>query len=677
MRYRSSLAALFLALAAALLLAACGGSKKKTPPETWHVLRGPISRAQLTNMPWGESSYWLQPWRSSLVTRPVTALENAIGINFDVLPQEAMATARLMRASGIRRARLEISWNHMSYADPGVLTDQSSWSQYIVALRDYGIRPLILLNGDPAGPTPLLTLNLTLTAPAAEGTRNVSLSPASAAQVVPGRTGIDVDGYVAKVMITSVDRAGQATLSQPLPQSFPAGQVAAATFRFEPFAAPYLANGRLNPRFKATLVGWLAYAKTVCQFVARVYGSDNFDVEVWNENQAFLDESTYFNPVPDPGGKGSTTYTVLRATIHMLRNPANGLTAIRVGDGFSNQSPFTSGTTVPPGTAAIDHHPYAQDVYVRPGAAVEAGVRPVNPAGEPARFTPSFLAFFPEYYLSGIPTETLMRDLSPTIRSNIDGTIHGATTHPPGSPPPAIWITEDNLDQDVAKSNGMPAADIPEMQAKAALRFYVSYASEGAQAIDLFAAEGGSCCQIIPQAFFSAVDARPGSYPVNLEGPTMRAVGRLTSLLSGAQPIARPQQLTLKAIAQLGNHSQFTGNGTSAYPDLYDRDVLTFFPFQASQKRFVAAVYVMTRDVTQRYTSDPAPGQTPFDLPAEQFRLTIGNVDGAHARVSLYDPLIGGREPARIISRTRSQIVVQLAATDSPRMLTIDDGGPA
>jgi len=178
MRYRSSLAALFLALAAALLLAGCGGSKKKTPPETWHVLRGPISRAQLTNMPWGESSYWLQPWRSSLVTRPVTALENAIGINFDVLPQEAMATARLMRASGIRRARLEISWNHMSYADPGVLTDQSSWSQYIVALRDYGIRPLILLNGDPAGPTPLLTLNLTLTAPAAEGTRNVSLSPA-------------------------------------------------------------------------------------------------------------------------------------------------------------------------------------------------------------------------------------------------------------------------------------------------------------------------------------------------------------------------------------------------------------------------------------------------------------------------------------------------------------------
>ena len=86
--------------------------------------------------------------------------------------------------------------------------------------------------------------------------------------------------------------------------------------------------------------------------MARVYGSDNFDVEVWNENQAFLDESTYFNPVPDPGGKGSTTYTVLRATIHMLRNPANGLTAIRVGDGFSNQSPFTSGTTVPPGTAA-------------------------------------------------------------------------------------------------------------------------------------------------------------------------------------------------------------------------------------------------------------------------------------------------------------------------------------
>ena len=56
-----------------------------------------------------------------------------------------------------------------------------------------------------------------------------------------------------------------------------------------------------------------------------------------------------------------------------------------------------------------------------------------------------------------------------------------------------------------ALANGLPAADLPEMQAKAALRYYVSYASEGAQAVDLFAAKGGACCQLVSQNFFNAV----------------------------------------------------------------------------------------------------------------------------------------------------------------------------
>ena len=38
--------------------------------------------------------------------------------------------------------------------------------------------------------------------------------------------------------------------------------------------------------------------------------------------------------------------------------------------------------------------------------------------------------------------------------------------------------------------DGLPPADVPEFQAKAALRFYTSYASEGAGMIDLFGAEG-------------------------------------------------------------------------------------------------------------------------------------------------------------------------------------------
>ena len=82
---------------------------------------------------------------------------------------------------------------------------------------------------------------------------------------------------------------------------------------------------------------------------------------------------------------------------------------------------------------------------------------------------------------------------------------------------------------------------------------------------------------------------------------------------------------------------------------------------------------MMTRDLSHFYTSHPAPGQSPYDLPPENYRLTIGNVDAAHAVVSLTDPLTGTSQPASIVSRSGDQIVVQLQATDSPRMLTIDD----
>jgi hypothetical protein len=484
------------------------------------------------------------------------------------------------------------------------------------------------------------------------------------------------------VLITSVSASDVATLSQPLPAALAAGSVPASTFKFEPFAEPYLAGGAPNPRFQQTLAGWLEYVKGVAQFVAGVYGSDNFDLEVWNENQAFLNEANYFNPIPDPGANGNTQYAVLQATIGMLQNPANGLTDVQVGDGFSNQNPWNSGTTVPAGTAAIDRHPYAQDNNVAPGSWSEAGIQPVNPQGLPTRartgivqpiFTPTFRAFLPEYPLTGIQTETLIRDLSSTT-SYISGVPHGALTHPAGSAAPAMWITEDNLDWAVAQANGMPTADLPEFQAKAALRFYLSYASAGAQAVDLFAAKGISPTNmdLISPAFYNAVDANPSSYPQNLAGPTMQAVGRLTGTLAGAQPIAQPRQLTLTQIAQYGNNSQFTGNGTSTYPNLYDRNVLTFFPFQVSQNKFVAAVYVMTRDLTHYYTSTPQQGQTPYDMPPEAFQITIGNVNGQTASVSYYDPLTGSQQAATIVSRTTNQIVVQLAATDSPRMLTIN-----
>ena len=122
----------------------------------------------------------------------------------------------------------------------------------------------------------------------------------------------------------------------------------------------------------------------------------------------------------------------------------------------------------------------------------------------------------PEWLLTGLQTETLMRDLSP-FQTTIYGVPHGATTHPAGAPTPANWVTEDGMSVGEAEQNGMPAADVPEFQAKASLRLYAAWGGEGAQAIDLYAATGGGCCQLISQGFFNAVDANP-AYPGRRSG---------------------------------------------------------------------------------------------------------------------------------------------------------------
>jgi hypothetical protein len=665
----------------------------RSAPARWHVLRDPINPDQLLDMPFGTDSPWLQPWSSTLTTRPAAALLGAIGINFNVAPSEAMATARLLHASGFRRARIEFPWGALSYADPTQVADPAAYALILTALRRYDLRPLILLNANSGGPGPATTGTVTLAAPATAGARTVTLvRDGGVAQVQPGLTGFDTtDGYMQNPgdLITSLSADGVATLSRPLPMSLPAGPVTVTTLRYAPFQSPQLADGQPNPAFEQTLSGWLGYVRTVVDFVRRTYGSSNFDVEVWNElgfGSAFLDEQRYYDPVPDPGGHGSVTAVILARTAALLHDPANGWTGVRVGDGFASQDPWDSGATIPAGVDAIDKHPYADSKELPAGQ--ERGIDPVNALGRSNGkllantaagavwrfgFIPHYRVFMPEYYLTGVQTETLMRDLSP-LTTSIYGTPHGARVHQPGRPAPRLWITEDNMDQSQAILNGMPAADIPEMQAKAALRFFVSYASEGAAAIDLYGAQGAPCCQIIPQAFFDAVDAHAASVPLSLGGPTMASVARLTAAFTEARgPTGRGRQLALRSIAQLGDAAQFRGDGTAARPSLFNREVLAFFPFQLSARRFVCAVYVMTTDITHRYTTSPSPGWTPFDLPAEQFRLTIGGVDGARAQVSLSDPLRGVKVPAEIVARGTHTIVVQLPATDSPRLLTITD----
>ncbi len=85
----------------------------------------------------------------------------------------------------------------------------------------------------------------------------------------------------------------------------------------------------------------------------------------------------------------------------------------------------------------------------------------------------------------------------------------------------------------------------------------------------------------------------------------------------------------------------------------------------------------MTRNVAKDYRPESPDDPTRFDLPPERYRLAIDGVHGEDARVSVTDPLAGRTTPVKIVSRTADEIVVDMEVTDSPRLLTIQDGHTA
>ncbi len=661
------IAALFVAT---LLVGEAGPAS--VPPESARpiaVLRDPTDPRQQTSVLFGERSHWLQPWRAYLDTVPATRLLDAVGINFDVVPARAHAVAQLLADAGFRRARIEVGWGSFSYSHPDQLTDAASVRTMLRALQAAHIRPLILLNANDLEPCPLRTFEAKLVEPAERGARSVHVDGATAAAIVPGRSGLTPPGgKAADILFTSV-RNGTATLSKALPVALSAGDHPAATLLYEPFTKPRLANGSEDPRFERTLAGWLDYAHAVADFATTTLGSTRFDLEIWNElsfDSDFLDLDSYYSHDVDRGS-GDVTKAILRRTVASLRR-SPGLAGVGIGDGFASQRPWDSGATSPVGLTAIDKHPYAPPREF-PRDAVYGNERALDALGKVDaarvggrwrdRFVPPYTAFFPEFALTAIQTETLIRDLSP-FRTTIYGVPHGRSTHPPGGTPPQVWITEWNLDPGEGLGGGDAGALSPverHLQAKAALRALVAYVNKGVDAFYYFDVSDPRLGLVDPH--------HPGG------GETIRAIKRLLGGFAGAQRLRRVRPLRLLEVGDFTGAVQFPGDGTAAHPPLYNRDVLAFLPFQVTDHRYVAATYVMTRDIAQRYrTSSTRPGGA-FDLAPERFRLVIGGLGRCGLQVSMTDPLLGTRQPVRIVGCTRRALTVDVPVTDSPRLLQI------
>jgi hypothetical protein len=721
----------------------------------------PIEPRFLTDVPFGKRSFWIQPWRAYMDTLPASRLQEALGANFPTNPAQADATARLLHDSGFTLARIGINWDALSYTEPSTFrtSNLASIQTRLTALREHGLRPLIVLNANSQAPGPLLHIKLETTAAATTGAQTVTLTPASAALVVPGKTGFNnlSFGGSPDILITSVNSHGVATLSRPLLHNLPAGSHAATTLRFAPFQAHTLAGGAPNPGFKATLAGWLSYVHAVTKVAAGVMGPGGFDIEVWNEltfGSQFLNAEHYYSQSPLPAetspeaeaeveteaeaeaeagaeaegeaGAGEAEESsqvqsasappthsastkrqvnklirkaLLAETVAFIRNPANGLLpAVGITDGFASQTPFPSGADAPLGLTALSKHPYTGPKSF-PTAFRAARVRPLNAQGfrdtsSNKSFTPLFVptyqSLFPEYWLTATSTENLIRDIAP-LTTEIYGFPHGREVGPVGVSPIQKWITEFNLaswhgnvvgpDETTPQSGAaatLTPADRAHFQAKVALRSLLSNVNKGVRREYFFTAGPGNKSLVNP-SFFSELAAHPGTYPGDQAGgETMGALHSMLTQLQGPGPGTAARQLTLSSISQEGNHAQFAGDGTSAHPSLYDRNVLAVLPFQSSPTRFVIPVYVMTRDMLTLYQPGTSLSDVHrFDLPNENFKITLGNLPQTVSApsVSAYDPLLGESTPARLVSREGASATFELAASDYPRMLTIEYGG--
>ncbi len=674
-------------------------------PSSGGVLGDPIDSKYLSEVPFGDRSFWVQPWRSYLDTWPASRLLDSLGINFNVSQNQAEDTAHLLQDDDFKLARIEIGWNSISYEHPTKFANETYIHTMLSAMHNHGLRPLILLNANSGGPGPAKNVTLETTAEAPAGARTVTLTPASAAQVVPGKTGFNHLSFAGDpdVLITSVGAGGVATLSKPLPAALAAGAHAGATLLYAPFGPPELSTGEPNPAFQATLAGWLSYVATICKEAQSIFGPEGYDLEVWNEltfGSQFLNENNYYSPARETG-KGSVTNALLNDTVAYVRNPANGISpGVGLTDGFANETPFTSPAALPTGLTAMSKHLYQSGEYY-PNDEEDNAIQPLNALGEKSYttsgtssapvftplFKPTFTAQLPEYYLTATQTETIVRDLSP-VTNTIYGGPHGRNVAAEGGSPLQVWMTEYNISTGsfIAESVGHPgdgtsdlnAAQSTHVQTEILLRSLVSMINKG-MAREYFYAATGREWNLVSESFTSAVNADPSVYPGDqLGGETMESFQRMLKQFQGPGPEGPARQLSLLSIAQEGNHAQITGNGTAAYPNLYDREMLAVLPFQSSPTRFVIPVYVMTENLTTaNKPSEPENATDRFDLPNENFRITLGNLPETTnpPTVSAYDPIHNETTPARFVSRKGNQAIFEIAATDYPRLLSIDYTG--
>ena len=616
--------------------------------------------AYLTKMWFGAHSHWTQPWRAYLETVPAAQYLNAVGMGLNLDRENPDLVLQMLAKNGVRCGRIEMGWANIEWNDETKLTwTRDKYRPLFAACKKWGVRPVILLNSHQGVPCPVKLFDRAVTADVAAGATQVTLEDAR--DLVVGRSGLSnlSDYWAAEAIILKMD-GNTVTLSKPVPKAIKAGtRVPMATLKYRPFSQPG------SEDYKETIAGWQRYVATVAAFATECLGTQaaadkGFDMEIWNEltfGSQFLCINNYYKPELEKYDGNSIWGTLVKETAAYADAHPGDFAGVRFGDGFSNTIPWTASSQEPARVTAIGKHPYAgRKTFPRD----EYQGQRLNALGKEDKYVPAYTECFPEYYGTGLQTETLMRDAGP-ITTDIYGTKHGRYTRPGN--PCTMWITEvgwaPNEDGVTDREVGLA------LKAKTTARYLAFLLNKGVDKLTLFSAAGGDLWLGQVRDSFLEYAQKNTTYPADdaaFTSPSLRVMGRMSAKMSPGLDATLPgtRALTVEGVSDTHDHFQFAGDGTPEHPPLYDREVLAFLPYQVNARKFVIAYYVMTRDIKQT-------------LAPEEFTVTVTGINAVGATFTAYDPINDKAVPVKVKGGAGGKVVLTLTAADYPYLLTVEE----
>ncbi|TVY10917.1 PA14 domain-containing protein [Paenibacillus cremeus] len=660
------------------------------------------------NVPFGVRSFYAAPWRSYMDTRDAPSLINSLGINFNntIKPEAAEATAQVLQDAGITSARLEIPWKEISFDDESKLNTNADaqLTTILNAFKNHHIRPLILLNANAGLPVPYKMVPVSLKQQAKAGDRAIYVSDVSG--IVPGYTGLQGQEYQSMYpIITAVDAAtGQCILSDALKADLRSGSQNLIRLKYRPFSGVQFSDGTKNGAAQETIDGWLNYVATVSDFVARRLGTKGqadagFDVEVWNEysfGSQFLDINNYYNPPLKFSAdlsytEGTNVKTgaevILPLTANYIKNPEHQLPGVQVISGFSNQRPWDDGATVWKNQDGLSKHYYTG--FDQNGSVISSSTvqqyPTVNALGASDPYVPTQINSFPEYWFYSYQTE-FAREAQPFPGPFAD---HYRYASIGGGKEAQLWMSETNYHRGVfagklVQQKGIQPTNpqlvqlMHSLETKALLRSYVFFQHKGFAHTFPYAINGGDLeFGIVPDAFFSALESNGyllDSSAKSKVGPEIQSITNLVQFMKAGESIANPRKLNVDRILEYKPRIVYNGDGTDAHPARYQAEDLAILPYQLAANQFAIGYYVVTRNLTHAWDAskdelDPAR----YEMPDQDFEITLSNVNGVGASVYAFDPIHNSKNKVEIVSSTGSTITVKAPTADYPRFLVVQE----